>query len=66
LAAAAAASADARWSATAHRLVDFSEATDAAVFVRPPFQHDDATVSRLHGYFNVGLSPTEAAQAFFC
>jgi len=31
----------------------------------PPFQPDDATVSRLHGYFNVGLSPTEAAQALF-
>jgi hypothetical protein len=36
-----------------------------AGFVRPPFQPDDATVSRLHGYFNVGLSPTEAAQALF-
>jgi hypothetical protein len=37
-----------------------------AGFMRPPFQPDDATVSRLHGYFNVGLSPTEAAQALFC
>src|SRR5260370_3765958 len=36
-----------------------------AGFIRPPFQPDDATVSRLHGYFNVGLSPTEAAQALF-
>jgi hypothetical protein len=36
-----------------------------AGFVRPPFQPDDATVSRLHGYFDVGLSPTEAAQALF-
>jgi hypothetical protein len=36
-----------------------------AGFVRPPFQADDATVSRLRGYFNVGLSPTEAAQALF-
>jgi hypothetical protein len=37
-----------------------------AGFVRPPFQPDDATVRSLHGYFNVGLSPTEAAQALFC
>jgi hypothetical protein len=36
-----------------------------AGFAHPPFQPDDATVSRLHGYFNVGLSPTEAAQALF-
>jgi hypothetical protein len=36
-----------------------------AGFIRPPFQPDDATVSRLHGYFKVGLSPTEAAQALF-
>jgi hypothetical protein len=36
-----------------------------AGFVRPPFQPDDATVSRLHGNFDVGLSPTEAALALF-
>jgi hypothetical protein len=36
-----------------------------AGFIRPPFQSDDATVSRLHGYFNVGMSRTEAAQALF-
>jgi hypothetical protein len=33
--------------------------------MRAPFQPDDATVSRLHGYFNAGLSPAEAAQAPF-
>jgi hypothetical protein len=37
-----------------------------AGFMRPPFQPDDATVRRLHGYFNAGLSPAEAAQALFC
>jgi hypothetical protein len=37
-----------------------------AGFMRPPFAPDDATVSRLYGYFNAGLSPTEAAQALFC
>ena len=36
-----------------------------AGFIRPPFQPDDATVSRLYGYFNVGISPTEAAEALF-
>jgi hypothetical protein len=37
-----------------------------AGYVRPPFQPDDATVSRLCDYFGAGLSPTEAAQALFC
>ncbi|MGF6931046.1 hypothetical protein OKW41_000185 [Paraburkholderia sp. UCT70] len=36
-----------------------------AGFIRPTYQPDNATVSRLHAYFNAGLSPTEAAQALF-
>jgi hypothetical protein len=37
-----------------------------AGFMCPPFQPDDATVCRLHEFFNAGLSPAEAAQALFC
>jgi len=36
-----------------------------AGFICPTYQPDHATVSRLHGYFSAGLSPTEAAQALF-
>jgi hypothetical protein len=36
-----------------------------AGFIRPTDQPDNETVSRLHAYFNAGLSPTEAAQALF-
>ncbi|AJZ63504.1 hypothetical protein [Paraburkholderia fungorum] len=34
-------------------------------FIRPPFILDDATASRLEGYFNVGLTPVEGVNAMF-
>jgi hypothetical protein len=34
-------------------------------FVRPPFTLSDATAERLEGYFKVGLTPVEGAEAFF-
>jgi hypothetical protein len=36
-----------------------------AGFIRPAYQPDNETISRLHAYFSAGLSPTEAAQALF-
>jgi hypothetical protein len=42
----------------------YDEVVEAG-FIRPAHEPDNATVSRLHGYFNAGLSPTEAAQALF-
>jgi hypothetical protein len=42
--------------------------TETALIVGATFGVPDLVVynaSRLHGYFNVGLSPTEAAQALF-
>jgi hypothetical protein len=37
----------------------------AVGFVRPPFVLDDSKAERLEGYFAVGLTPAEGAQAFF-
>ncbi len=34
-------------------------------FVLPPFILSDATAARLEGYFKVGLTPVEGAEAFF-
>ncbi|MFM0207106.1 hypothetical protein PQQ96_06825 [Paraburkholderia sediminicola] len=34
-------------------------------FVRPPFLLNDVTAKRLEGYFRVGLTPAEGAEAFF-
>lgn len=34
-------------------------------FVRPPFTLSDATAERLEGYFKVGLTPVEGAEAVF-
>ncbi len=34
-------------------------------FVHPPYHPDDTTICRLRGYFDAGLSPTEAAEACF-
>jgi hypothetical protein len=42
----------------------YGEAVDAG-FIRPPYHPDPVTIKRLRGYFNAGLSPTEAAQACF-
>lgn len=42
----------------------YDEAVEAE-FIRPPFRPDPATIKRLRGYFDAGLSPAEAAQAFF-
>jgi hypothetical protein len=42
----------------------FAEAVEAE-FIRPPYRPDTATIKRLRGYFNAGLSPAEAAQACF-
>lgn len=36
-----------------------------ANFVRPPYQPDKETISRLQGYYRAGLSPAEAAQVCF-
>jgi hypothetical protein len=33
--------------------------------VCPPFLLDDSKAERLEGYFSVGLTPAEGAQAFF-
>jgi hypothetical protein len=37
----------------------------SAGFVRPPFLLNDVTAERLEGYFRVGLTPAEGAEAFF-
>ncbi|MGA3251789.1 MAG: hypothetical protein ABSD12_27175 [Paraburkholderia sp.] len=37
----------------------------AAKFICPPYQPESGTIKRLWEYFNAGLSPTEAAQAYF-
>lgn len=34
-------------------------------FIRWPYVPDKGVVKRLHGYFNAGLMPMEAAQACF-
>jgi hypothetical protein len=34
-------------------------------FIQPPFLLDEARAERLEGYFAVGLTPAEGAQAFF-
>ncbi|MGB8421021.1 hypothetical protein [Paraburkholderia sp.] len=34
-------------------------------FVRPPFILNDVAAERLEGYFRVGLTPAEGAEAFF-
>ncbi|WP_250866458.1 hypothetical protein [Caballeronia sp. INSB1] len=34
-------------------------------YVHPPFELDDATATRLEGYFQAGLTPAEGAIAFF-
>jgi hypothetical protein len=36
-----------------------------AGLMRSTFQPDDQTISRLHAYFDAGLSPSDAAQAIF-
>ncbi|CAB3789410.1 hypothetical protein [Pararobbsia alpina] len=36
-----------------------------AEFIQPPYHADADGLERLRGYFNVGLSPAEAAQAYF-
>jgi hypothetical protein len=36
-----------------------------AGFIEPIYQPDNATVSRLHAYFDAGLSPADAADALF-
>lgn len=36
-----------------------------AGFIRPHYRPDPVTIKRLRGYFNAGLSPTEAAIACF-
>lgn len=40
------------------------EAVEAG-FIGPQYYPDPATMKRLRGYFNAGLSPTEAALACF-
>jgi hypothetical protein len=40
------------------------EAVDAG-FIHPHYHPDSVTTKRLRGYFDAGLSPTEAAQACF-
>jgi hypothetical protein len=42
----------------------YEEVVEAG-FIRPSYEPDDETISRLYAYFNAGLSPTEAAQAVF-
>jgi hypothetical protein len=42
----------------------FDEAVEAE-FIRPPYHPDTAAISRLRDYFHAGLSPAEAAQAYF-
>jgi hypothetical protein len=42
----------------------FDEAVEAE-FIRPPYRPDTATIKRLRDYFHAGLSPVEAAQAYF-
>ncbi|MFL9982411.1 hypothetical protein [Paraburkholderia sediminicola] len=34
-------------------------------FLHPPFILNDVTAERLEGYFRVGLTPAEGAEAFF-
>jgi hypothetical protein len=36
-----------------------------ARFIHSPWQPSNATIRRLHGYFEAGLSPAEAAYACF-
>jgi hypothetical protein len=36
-----------------------------AKFICPPYHPDTETLKRLGGYFDVGLSPAEAAEAYF-
>jgi hypothetical protein len=36
-----------------------------AKFICPPYRPDTKALQRLRGYFNAGLSPAEAAQAYF-
>jgi hypothetical protein len=40
------------------------EAIEAG-FIHPHYRPDPVTTKRLRGYFDAGLSPTEAAQACF-
>jgi hypothetical protein len=42
----------------------YDEAVEAE-FIRPPYHPDPATLQRLRGYFNAGLSPAEGALACF-
>lgn len=42
----------------------FDEAVEAE-FIRPPYRPDTATAKCLRDYFHAGLSPAEAAQAYF-
>jgi hypothetical protein len=53
-------------------LLDLDEWTRAwydqaleAKFICPPYHPDAETLKCLHGYFDAGLSPAEAAQAYF-
>jgi hypothetical protein len=42
----------------------YDEAAEAE-FIRSPYHPDAATIMRLQGHFNPGLSPAEAAQVCF-
>lgn len=56
----------------ARGLLDLDEWTRAwydhaveAKFICPPYHADTEAIKRLRDYFNAGLSPAEAAQAYF-
>ena len=42
----------------------YREAVEAE-FICPPYYPDPATIRRLRGYFDAGLSPADAAEACF-
>lgn len=42
----------------------YSKAVDLG-FLEPPFELNDFEARRLNGYFDAGLTPTEAVQALF-
>ncbi|MFM0007996.1 hypothetical protein PQR57_44640 [Paraburkholderia dipogonis] len=42
----------------------YGEAVEAG-FIRPHYHPDPVTIKRVRGYFDAGLSPTEAAMACF-
>jgi hypothetical protein len=44
---------------------DWYDHAVAVGFIEPPFLLDDSNAERLEGYFVVGLTPAEGAQAFF-